>query len=541
MKFRALLIVAISFLLLTFNLGSWGITETSESRYAEISREMLVNNDYVHPKLLGIHHYHKPPITYQITTLGYKIFGVNEFGARFFLQIAIIIQLLLVYHIALLLFNKKSMAFTSMLIYFSLPIVLISSRNLTTDAYLTTTVLASVFFWLYYKLKGLKPIYIYLFFLMLGLSFEIKGPVGLLFPLVFIICYKVVLKDKFKITFHHVLGVLLFLVVSFMWYIVVFIENPILYNYFFKEQIVNRISAKSYNRSKPFWFYIATVPAIGLPWIFFIIHQCIKKFKTIKSERSYAFILLISTSIILVLFSIFKTKLILYVLPSFGFIAILAAKLLSNTSENLLKKYQNIIIGFTLLIAVAFLVVVMLDIDFKFQLFTAIIILIIAATSITYIIKHKTLSNYIKTGYLGFVFGAIILISGTQFLKLNDAQLNSTKKVFEFVNNELPNKQNIVVYNYLLASAQFYSDKNVITLNDGHNTVQRETQFETNDQWKDYNLNLSTEGGKKQAKQVLEHNAVLITRKKRDLPDYYSYLRQPLPHRKEIGTWVIYY
>ena len=152
MKFRALLIVAISFLLLTFNLGSWGITETSESRYAEISREMLVNNDYVHPKLLGIHHYHKPPITYQITTLGYKIFGVNEFGARFFLQIAILIQLILVYNITLLFYKKKKIAFSAMLIYFSFPIVIISSRNLTTDAYLTTTVLASIFFWLYYKL-----------------------------------------------------------------------------------------------------------------------------------------------------------------------------------------------------------------------------------------------------------------------------------------------------------------------------------------------------------------------------------------------------
>ncbi len=126
MNYKLLTIISVSLLLLTFSLGNWGLMETSEARYAEISREMIENGDYLHPKLLGIYHYHKPPMTYQITALGYKIFGVNELGARFFLQIAILIQMLLIYQITLLLFKSKETALASALIYFSLPIVLIS-------------------------------------------------------------------------------------------------------------------------------------------------------------------------------------------------------------------------------------------------------------------------------------------------------------------------------------------------------------------------------------------------------------------------------
>lgn len=87
MKSKVLVVIVLSFVLLTINLGSWGITETSESRYAEISHEMLVKHDYIHPYLLDIHHYHKPPLTYLITTLGYDLFGVNEFGVRFFYKL----------------------------------------------------------------------------------------------------------------------------------------------------------------------------------------------------------------------------------------------------------------------------------------------------------------------------------------------------------------------------------------------------------------------------------------------------------------------
>lgn len=139
-----IIILVIPGIALLVNSGSYGVMETNEARYAEIAREMNESGDFLNPLFLNILYYHKPPFTYGLTVLGYKLIGVSNFSARFFLQIAILIQLFLVCQLTMLLFKKKQTALWAALIYFSFPVVLISSRNLTTDTYLSTFVLTSI-------------------------------------------------------------------------------------------------------------------------------------------------------------------------------------------------------------------------------------------------------------------------------------------------------------------------------------------------------------------------------------------------------------
>lgn len=541
MNYRLFFFLTIAFILLNFNLGKWGLMETSEARYAEISREMLKDSDYIHPKLLGIYHYHKPPITYQITALGYKIFGVNEFGARFFLQLSIIIQLLLIYKIAIILFKNKDIALTASLIYFSLPIVLISSRNLTTDAYLNTFVLLSIYSWLNWKLKTHKSIYIYLFYFGLGISFEIKGPVSLIFPLVFILIYKLINKESWKLKIHHILGILLFFVVASAWYVAVVLENEKLWDYFFRDQIVNRIASKSYNRAKPFWFYLVTVPLIGFPWIFILGHYIKKQWKNISNSKNHEFTLFLTVLSLVVIFSIFKTKLILYVLPLFGFVAIASAKALYNSSMKKLFVYNKFILITITVVLIGILGIRFLNFGFNFDLITAIIISLVSLTSTVFIFKTRSHNQPLKTATLGFILGCTILVSGTQFLVQNESALNSPKQAIQFINTDLNKSENILVFNYLLASTEFYSDKNVITLNNGHNTVQRETQFETDTNWERNLIDLKTETGKIQSQKLLESQSVVIMRKRDNSRDYVKFIEHYLKNKKEFGTWLIYY
>ena len=84
MKNKLYIFLGIAFFVLVFMVGNWGLTESSEARYATIAKEMLETNDFINPTLLGIKHLHKPPITYYITALGFKLFGVNAFGATIF-------------------------------------------------------------------------------------------------------------------------------------------------------------------------------------------------------------------------------------------------------------------------------------------------------------------------------------------------------------------------------------------------------------------------------------------------------------------------
>lgn len=156
-----ILITVLGVLMLTTS-NLWGVIETSEARYAEISREMFRSGDWLHPRLLNIHHYHKPPITYWLTAISYSIFGVNAFAVRFFLTVAFCLQVFLILKIAQQLFENTRTAWYAALVYATLPTVLISVRGLTTDAYLSTFVLLSIYWWIGY-LKSSKVYFLYCF------------------------------------------------------------------------------------------------------------------------------------------------------------------------------------------------------------------------------------------------------------------------------------------------------------------------------------------------------------------------------------------
>lgn len=118
-----LLILSVFALLLCYRLGGWGVLETSEARYAEMSWEMYRTGDLLHPTFLQLRHYHKPPLTYAITAGAYQLFGPSPFAARFFLQLGLLVQLLLVYRIGRMVFQDRARARLATLIYLSFPIL----------------------------------------------------------------------------------------------------------------------------------------------------------------------------------------------------------------------------------------------------------------------------------------------------------------------------------------------------------------------------------------------------------------------------------
>ncbi|QNP52328.1 glycosyltransferase family 39 protein [Hymenobacter qilianensis] len=136
-------------------LGAWGPLESSEARYAEIGREMLVTGDWLHPRLLGIQHFHKPPLTYWLTAAGLTIFGPHAAGVRILPVLAVLLQVLLMYKLGELLFKgDRARALAAAVVYGTLPVVLISALNVTTDAYLATLELAAAYGILRYYAGG---------------------------------------------------------------------------------------------------------------------------------------------------------------------------------------------------------------------------------------------------------------------------------------------------------------------------------------------------------------------------------------------------
>ena len=63
-------------------LGNAHLFDWDEINFAEIAREMLVSNDYFHPKMNFELFTEKPPFFFWLQAICMNIFGINEFASR---------------------------------------------------------------------------------------------------------------------------------------------------------------------------------------------------------------------------------------------------------------------------------------------------------------------------------------------------------------------------------------------------------------------------------------------------------------------------
>ncbi|MFD1292682.1 ArnT family glycosyltransferase [Lutibacter holmesii] len=524
-------------------LGSWGLTDSSEARYAEIGKEMYMSKDYINPTLLGIKHLHKPPVTYYLTALGYQLFGVNEFAARFFMQVALIFQLFFVFKITLLLYKNEKLAFTATLIYFSLPIAIIAVRTLTTDAYLTTFILASIYFWLQYKQQQ-KTYLLYLFYLFLGLIFETKGPVGFIVPLTFIITYKIIYKDKIETTIHQFLGFILFLIVAASWYVLAIKNNEGLLDYFFNNQLVERVTKNKFNRAKPFYYYLLLIPVLGLPWVFYLFLYFKKNIKTIIQEKKTDFILIVTFLVFLLILSLSTSKLILYIFPTYFIIAIFSAKNLSHCSAKNIQLFSKIYLFLIGLITCSIVVLAFLNLNLGFEIHKiyALIILVISISFSITISKKIANTNYLKPTYLGVVFIISVILSANYLFKDNELKINSVKPLAKFIQENSQTKPKVIVYSSIIPALPFYLNQKIITIKHHTPTTQRETQFETSNAYKEHLIDYFTDEGKERVSNMnLDEPTYLVVRKRDTIPTSVQLFINKFKHKKVLGKHLVYY
>jgi 4-amino-4-deoxy-L-arabinose transferase len=540
-KFLYPFLVVVFFGLVLFS-GNWGLTESSEARYATIAQEMVKTDSYINPTLMGIKHLHKPPVTYYITAFSYKIFGVNEFAARFFLHVALVFQLLLVFKISQLLFKNEKFSLLTTLIYFSFPIVIIAERNLTTDTYLTTFILATVFYWLQYKNKG-KILFLVLFYVFLGLIFETKGPVGLVIPVVFVITQKIVFKDPVNFRLPYILSFLVFLIVASAWYIAAIYKNENLLQYFVNSQLIERVSENKFNRGQPFWYYIVLLPAIGFPWVLLLILYFKNNLLRIINEKNIEFVLLISFLGLFLILTLATSKLILYILPIFSILAIFSAKFIVESNIKLLNLISKFYVFIIIIFGVCLLLLTFIKIaDLTVNPFIASAIFLIFSSISLYIYRNFPKENYLKPGILGVVFMFTVVFSANHIFSKNEILINSVKPMAQFLKNNNIKTSNVLVYNYLLPSISYYLNKNVTTINHGRYTTKREVQFENNLNWKNYLKNYAVKEDRDQLIQSnLNKDVFLIKRKKDAFPDSLQIIQSNLKFKKDFGKFEVYY
>jgi 4-amino-4-deoxy-L-arabinose transferase len=518
-------------LVLFFNLGNWGVTESSEARYAQISKEMVDSGDYIHPTLMGIYHYHKPPVTYWITAVAYQLFGVSPWSARFFLQIAILVQVWIVFRISMILFESKSVALRAAMIYSSFVLVIAAGRALTTDSYLATFVLATLYFWFLY-LKNHKDLHLLLFYFFLGSGFLTKGPVVLIVPVVVLVFQRFSLKISFGKTSIHLLGFALFLFVGLGWFVFLYVENRQFLDYFVFKHTVERFSTNSFSRSQPFWFYLPMILLTAFPWIIL----AFLKIKEIAIKSSY-WMLLAWIVFPLIFFSLSQSKLALYILPVYPAVAIAAAVVWERLSPAQQKSWGLIQSVFQLLVVLALPALPFFDgrivLSYKFFFFLTSMVAILVSLRIIRIPDTE------RAIWSAVVFMGGITVASTYFMSANPSLVNDQKNLAIFLQNDLGSAENVLVYDSRLPSLSFATDKNIISLYDGSDDLNRETQFQKDDRWRENLINLLERPD--WLEQDVPARSVLVVKKSKLSKTLEARMKPVFPKRTEIDEWVLFY
>jgi 4-amino-4-deoxy-L-arabinose transferase-like glycosyltransferase len=319
--------------------GSRGLYETTEGRYALCAKEMLLSGHWLEPTVLGLPHWSKPPLTYWGIAAGLKLFGMNAWGARFFIAIAFAVTVVLVTQIGKLIWNGKAGLYSGVVYATSaLPVAVAFSVN--TDTFLTLFETAVVLcYWAALRAgQHSKRRWILGMWLALALGFATKGPPALLILLP-VAAWQLLSRTgeprAAKRVFLQPAGWLIFLLVGGGWYIVEIIRHPQLLSYFLGDEVAARVATDKFGRNpewyKPFTVYLPVLLFGGGIWSWCLFRLMVIKrawhrsfWKKLFTRRDRpAFFLVIWIIAPLIVFSLSQSRLPNYVLPLYPAIALL--------------------------------------------------------------------------------------------------------------------------------------------------------------------------------------------------------------------------
>jgi 4-amino-4-deoxy-L-arabinose transferase-like glycosyltransferase len=318
-KYFWILFIAVAAILF-IRLGATPIYILDEAKNAQCAREMLQRSDFIVPTFNGELRTDKPPLHYFFMMISYKIFGVNEFAARFFSVIMGLLTLLVTYNYTRRLFNITA-AFCASLILATSTHFLFEFRMSVPDPYLIffiTLGLFSAFTWL--KENNIKQLYISA--AAFALATLAKGPVALGLPgmclLIWIITQK---KWGYLFTRHLLTAFILFATISVPWYLLVHQATDGAWTKgFFIDHNLKRFADEKEGHGGLFIITILFVLIGLLPFMSFIA-ETLKKRKFIFQDDLVKFSGII-VFVFVIFFCISKTKLPNYTMPCYPFAAV---------------------------------------------------------------------------------------------------------------------------------------------------------------------------------------------------------------------------
>ncbi len=323
-KYDNLLIFVAALFICTSFIGLYPIYILDEARNSEAAREMLVSGNFIVPYFNGQLRTDKPPLHYFFMIFGYKIFGINALGARFFSGVFGALTLLSTF-----VFVKRYLGRVQA---FIVTVILLSSlffvqefHLAVPDPYLIFFISFSLFAFIhFYNTK--KQIWLFAMYGSIGLGILTKGPIAVALPGIVIPVFLVFKRDfslRTILSIRPILGLVTIILIALPWYYLVHqaTQGEWTQGFFFDHNI-SRFNSEKEGHGGLFFVTPLFVILGLLPFSVFIIQSFKNAWISRKKDDFLLFSFIVSTLTIL-FFSISSTKLPNYPMPCYPFVAIL--------------------------------------------------------------------------------------------------------------------------------------------------------------------------------------------------------------------------
>jgi 4-amino-4-deoxy-L-arabinose transferase-like glycosyltransferase len=368
--FSLIWLLILSWIAFLNNLGNIGLIDKTEPMFVEAARQMIVTGDWITPYWNGETRFDKPPLSYWMMAIAFKIFGINEWAAR------IPSALMAIAMIGLGFWTLRKVGFASpsmqnkpdsqrhlwisawigtAIMALNFPIIA-WARTGVSDMFLAASMTMALFsFFLGYASSENKEIpkgwlvipdrWYLTFYIFTALAVLAKGPVAIVLETVIIASFCLYLGNFKQILSEIKLlpGSLIFTAIALPWFILVTLANGSEYiNVFFGHHNLERFTNVVSSHPGSIYYYVLVILLGFLPWsVYLPIAIARLRFwkreywRSVPRSTHLGIFCLFWFAVIFVFFSISVTKLPSYVLPLMPAAAILVTLLWSGRMGNL--------------------------------------------------------------------------------------------------------------------------------------------------------------------------------------------------------------
>ena len=475
-KHLLILILLSSFIFLIGN-NLLSLTNPDEVFYAQTAKEMIHHNSWMTPYMFGHPQFEKPVLLYWLLRIGFILFGVSAFGARFFPALFGTLGVAAVYLLAAAGFKDEKKAFLCGLVTLSCGLWIGLSKTVFTDMIFSVFILFSLasFYWGYVQ-AGKKTAGTLLFFVFTGLAILTKGPLGITVTLLTVLMFLLFTGNlKYLLCAEFFLGLFICAVISVPWYALMIKKYGAMFTYeFFYNDHYRRLILAEHRSNDTWYFYPVSMVGAMFPWSLFTLASLGYLFKKLKRKAEPFYVFLACwIGATLLIFQPAHSKLVSYILPLFPALTIITADFIQSCLKENKKKLILI------LSAASALILFMIPggllfaagkysmyVPSRIPVYVLSALILLLASKLTFYIIRRNFQKSI------FVLAGIVplMIFFLPFVYKYAESYASSKAACEYLMKDCKPDKPVICSKFFLRGVRYYTDKEVAFLSlDGSN------------------------------------------------------------------------